>query len=401
MLEQRIRKSSMITITLILSIFLSYQASANDPFQLLAPQIETDSSSSLLKEPEPLLTELLLTEPLLTEEAEQRVQTRPKRASSKTEDMRQHIVPVVYTQAELLVPLLNQQQHLFSAQASIQVDKRMNILIIWEEKQRISAIKELITYLDAPIKQVEIEARIVILDKGESEDIGVRWGVTHPRMKTSGSIEGNYAGQTEQIDGKAINERLNINLANIAASAGSVAFQFGSINSGFLLDLELAALQAESKAKVISSPRLLTLDREPAYIEQGTEIPYLEASSSGATSVAFKKAVLSLSITPYIVSDEQVILEVSVTQDRPGEVVRSGEGESVAINTQRVSSKILATHRQTLVIGGIHQQTELVKKDKVPFFGDIPLIGRLFQRTGTSSSETELMVFITPQIIPN
>ena len=186
-------------------------------------------------------------------------------------------------------------------------------------------------------------------------------------------------------------------LVNPAAS--SIAFQVAKLGSNFLLDLELSALQAESKAEIISSPRLITTNKKPAYIEQGTEIPYLEASSSGATSVSFKKAVLSLMVTPQITPDNRLVLDLIVTQDRPGQIVKTGTGEAVAIDTQRIGTQVLVNNGETVVLGGIYQRSLSNTVEKVPLLGDLPLLGALFRRSSENIGKKELLIFVTPKVV--
>jgi len=171
------------------------------------------------------------------------------------------------------------------------------------------------------------------------------------------------------------------------------------LGSDMLLDLELSALQRESKAEIISSPRLITTNKKPAYIEQGTEIPYLESSSSGATTVAFKKAVLSLKVTPQITPDNRLVLDLSVTQDRPGDIVKTGTGEAVAINTQRIGTQVLVNNGETVVLGGIFQHSVNNTVDKVPLLGDLPLLGALFRRSYEQVGKSELLIFVTPKVV--
>lgn len=190
-----------------------------------------------------------------------------------------------------------------------------------------------------------------------------------------------------------------MNLAAAALNSSSIAFQVAKLGGGTLLDLELSALQRESKAEVISSPRLITTNKQAAYIEQGTEIPYLEAASSGATSVSFKKAVLSLKVTPQITPDNRLILDLDVTQDRPGEVLQTGTGEAVSINTQRIGTQVLVENGQTIVLGGIYQHSVTDTVDKVPLLGDLPLLGSLFRRSYQQLGKSELLIFVTPKVV--
>jgi type IV pilus assembly protein PilQ len=233
------------------------------------------------------------------------------------------------------------------------------------------------------------------------DELGVRWGFSSTNGSTTagGSIESNL-DQVGLLQGDStVDDFLNVNLAASASNASSIAFQVAKLGSDLLLDLELSALQRESKAEVISSPRLITTNKKPAYIEQGTEIPYLESSSSGATSIAFKKAVLSLKVTPQITPDNRLVLDLSVTQDRPGEVVKTGTGEAVSINTQRIGTQVLVDNGETVVLGGIFQHNVTDTVDKVPLLGDLPLLGGLFRRSYQSMGKSELLIFVTPKVV--
>ncbi|PMI73209.1 fimbrial protein, partial [Vibrio splendidus] len=276
---------------------------------------------------------------------------------------------------------------MLSDRGSITIDERTNSLLIRELAENIAVIRGIIESLDIPVKQVQIEARIVTVTEGNLDELGVRWGVssTNGSFKVGGSIEGNYPSQITPYDdnggNSAIDDFLNVNLGATSPNASSIAFQVAKLGSDTLLDLELSALQQESKAEIISSPRLITTNKKPAYIEQGTEIPYLESSSSGATSVAFKKAVLSLKVTPQITPDNRLVLDLSVTQDRPGQVVKTGTGEAVAIDTQRIGTQVLVNNGETVVLGGIFQHSVSSTVDKVPLLGDLPVLGALFRRS--------------------
>lgn len=233
----------------------------------------------------------------------------------------------------------------------------------------------------------------------------MRWGVSsnNGSFTVGGSIEGNHPSQITPYDdnggNSAIDDYLNVNLGATSPNASSIAFQVAKLGSDTLLDLELSALQQESKAEIISSPRLITTNKKPAYIEQGTEIPYLESSSSGATSVAFKKAVLSLKVTPQITPDNRLVLDLSVTQDRPGQVVKTGTGEAVAIDTQRIGTQVLVNNGETVVLGGIFQHSVSSTVDKVPLLGDLPVLGALFRRSYENVGKSELLIFVTPKVV--
>ena len=296
---------------------------------------------------------------------------------------------------------------MLSDRGSITIDERTNSLLIRELADNISVIREIIESLDIPVKQVQIEARIVTVTEGNLDELGVRWGVssTNGSFKVGGSIESNYptiqpynSGDSGD-DSSALDNYLNVNLGAASPNASSIAFQVAKLGSDTLLDLELSALQQESKAEIISSPRLITTNKKPAYIEQGTEIPYLESSSSGATSVAFKKAVLSLKVTPQITPDNRLVLDLSVTQDRPGQVVKTGTGEAVAIDTQRIGTQVLVNNGETVVLGGIFQHSVSNTVDKVPVLGDLPLLGALFRRSYENVGKSELLIFVTPKVV--
>ncbi|GAL15068.1 type IV pilus biogenesis protein PilQ [Vibrio astriarenae] len=291
---------------------------------------------------------------------------------------------------------------MLSERGSISIDDRTNSLLLRELPDNIEVIREIVSSLDIPVKQVQIEARLVSINEGDMDELGVRWGFTSTNGNNTvgGSIESNLfqKGLLDE-DTLPIEDFLNVNLAATSANASSIAFQVAKLGSDTLLDLELSALQRESKAEIISSPRLITTNKKPAYIEQGTEIPYLESSSSGATTVAFKKAVLSLKVTPQITPDNRLVLDLSVTQDRPGEVVKTGTGEAVAINTQRIGTQVLVNNGETVVLGGIFQHSVTNSTDKVPLLGDLPLFGTLFKRTYEQVGKSELLIFVTPKVV--
>lgn len=294
---------------------------------------------------------------------------------------------------------------MLSDRGSITIDERTNSMLIRELEENIAVIRGIIESLDIPVKQVQIEARIVTVTEGNLDELGVRWGVSsnNGSFTVGGSIEGNHPSQITPYDdnggNSAIDDYLNVNLGATSPNASSIAFQVAKLGSDTLLDLELSALQQESKAEIISSPRLITTNKKPAYIEQGTEIPYLESSSSGATSVAFKKAVLSLKVTPQITPDNRLVLDLSVTQDRPGQVVKTGTGEAVAIHTQRIGTQVLVNNGETVVLGGIFQHSVSSTVDKVPLLGDLPVLGALFRRSYENVGKSELLIFVTPKVV--
>lgn len=329
-------------------------------------------------------------------------------------ELSSEIIKVNFAKASDIAEMINGEGNIsmLSERGSMTIDERTNSLLIRELPENIEVIREIIESLDIPVKQVQIEARIVTINEGNMDELGVRWGFTsiNGNNTVGGSIENNlatiglYNGGGEgddggDGDGVGIDDFLNVNLAATSPNATSIAFQVAKLGSDTLLDLELSALQQESKAEIISSPRLITTNKKPAYIEQGTEIPYLESSSSGATTVTFKKAVLSLKVTPQITPDNRLVLDLSVTQDRPGQVVKTGTGEAVAIDTQRIGTQVLVNNGETVVLGGIFQHSITNSVDKVPLLGDLPLLGALFRRSYENVGKSELLIFVTPKVV--
>ena len=299
--------------------------------------------------------------------------------------------------ADVSAMLSSGNTSLLSARGAVSVDSRTNTLLIKDTTAVIDTVKNMVEILDIPVRQVVIEARMVTVDDSVGEELGIRWGQTAARdnVSTSGPIEGieNFG-----TDGGSIDDRLNVNLP-VAGAAGSIAFKIAKLANGDILDLELSALEKENKAEIIASPRITTANQQTAYIEQGTEIPYVESASSGATSVAFKKAVLSLTVTPQITPDNKVILDLVITQDSVGDTVAAGTGSAVAIDTQKIGTQVLVDNGETLVLGGIYQQRTSRDVTKVPLLGDIPYLGVLFRSTNNKSSKSELLIFVTPRIV--
>ncbi|WP_409422051.1 type IV pilus secretin PilQ family protein [Pseudaeromonas sp. ZJS20] len=305
-------------------------------------------------------------------------------------------IQINYAKATDVAKLLSgEDTRLLSSRGAVSVDERTNMLLIKDTADVIDHVKKMIAVLDIPVKQVVIEARMVTIDDGVEQDLGVRWGVTKSGSDggTSGTIEGNDDGTSASVD-----DRLNVNLP-VSNAAGSIAFQVAKLADGLLLDLELSALEEENKAEIIASPRVTTANQKEAVIEQGTEFPSNVSTSSGATSIEWKKAVLSLKVTPQITPDNKVILDLTVTQDTLGDVVQTGTGTGTAVNTQQISTQVLVDNGETLVLGGIYQQT--IKKDvtKVPVLGDIPGVGFLFRNTSETNKKRELLIFVTPKIV--
>ncbi|MCZ6773856.1 MAG: type IV pilus secretin PilQ, partial [Proteobacteria bacterium] len=301
--------------------------------------------------------------------------------------------------------------NLLSDRGNVTVDERTNTLLVQDTSDKLTEIRKIVETLDVPVRQVLIESRIVIANEDFSKDLGVKFGYSHngnlkniainPLNSKSGFLstlgggiggDVSYAGGTTSfnIDGS---ENYIVDLA-VAGAVGNFKYAVGKVGS-YLLQLELTALQAEGRGEVISAPRVITANQREAVIESGTEIPFLEASSSGATSISFKKAVLSLRVTPQITPDDRIIMDLAVNQDSVGQVF-SG---IPSIDTNELRTQVLVDNGETVVLGGIYESTNRKDKTSVPFFGDLPYLGKLFQRTEVEATKQELLIFVTPKII--
>ena len=316
-------------------------------------------------------------------------------------------VQINYAKASEFAELIkNEDTSILSPRGSVSVDERTNTLLIRDTAKSIEDIKRMVNILDIPIRQVVIEARMVTVKDNLNEELGIRWGVTNAdgEFATSGSLEGvGQANGTRAVDASDVGvgvvpqlgDGLNVNLP-VASPAGALAFQVARLADGTILDLELSAMEKENKGEIIASPRITTSNQKEAYIEQGVEIPYQEAASSGATATQFKKAVLSLTVTPHITPDDKIILDLIVTQDTVSDVQ---SGTAPAIDTQRIGTQVLVNNGETIVLGGIYQQAIISTVSKVPVLGDIPYFGWLFRNTSQFNEKKELLIFVTPRIV--
>ena len=303
-----------------------------------------------------------------------------------------------YAKAEEFADLLKTDTNsIISARGSVSVDKRTNTLLIKDTVKSIASVRRMVETLDIAVRQVIIEARMVTVRDNVKEDLGVRWGFSDQQGTDgiSGTLEGANTISNGTIP--SISDRLNVNLP-ITGAAGSIGMHVAKLANGTLLDLELTALEEENRGEIIASPRITTANQKKARIEQGTEIPYVESASSGATTVSFKKAVLSLEVTPHITPDNKVILDLIITQDTRGDTVQTGTGPAVAIDTQEIQTQVLVENGQTVVLGGIFQQQIINSVKKVPLLGDIPYLGVLFRSTSEFNEKKELLIFVTPKI---
>ncbi|WP_036300862.1 type IV pilus secretin PilQ [Methylotenera sp. L2L1] len=313
------------------------------------------------------------------------------------------------------------RNRILSERGSVNHDARTNTLFVQDTARKLEEIQAIINRVDVPVKQVMIESRLVIADDKYSKALGARLGVTQtgrPGSNTNATLSGsignrptattattltqgthNGSVQTALTDGSVLTSSdglpdLMSNLA-VANAAGSIAYSIYNVAAGLLLNLELTAMESDQRGKIVSSPRVITANQHKAKIAAGTEIPYLQASSSGATNVAFKPAVLSLEVTPQITPDEKIIMELDIKKDKVGEIFNGVP----SIDTQNINTQVLVGNGETAVLGGIFEQIERNDVDKVPFFGDLPLFGNLFKRTTRQNDKTELLIFITPRIV--
>ena len=329
------------------------------------------------------------------------------------------LISVSYATAEDLQALIDSARAnsqggddagLLSDRGSIAIDERTNTLMVTDTPARVEAIQKLVRDLDHPVRQVQIESRIVIASSEFAHAIGVRFGVTALHNKRNIlAIAGDGEGadlvnpwtnprDDNLIDIPGIPERYNVNLPANIADAGSIGLSF--LTGNVLLDLELTALEAEGEGEIISTPRVVTANQSEAFIQQGVEIPYEQAASSGATAVQFKEAVLELRATPLITPDNRVQLELEVKQDSVGEIYQTGRGGSVpSIDTRELSTSVLVNNGETVVLGGIFQDERARKEDRVPYLSSIPVLGELFKRRSNETKKRELLIFVTPTIV--
>ena len=322
-----------------------------------------------------------------------------KQQVAELQPLRSQTIAVNYAKAEELSTILRSSEGgILSERGTVSVDERTNTILVRDTQESIDEARKLIESLDIPVKQVLIESRMVTVRDNVQDELGVRWGFSDRQDDNgiSGSLEGADVITTGTVP--VLGDRLNVNLP-VTSAAGRIGFQVANLVDGTILDLELSALEAENKGEVIASPRITVANQQEAYIEQGTEIPYVQASSSGATNVTFKKAVLSLKVTPHITPDNRIILDLVVTQDTRGDTVSTSTGPAVAIDTQEIKTQVLVENGETVVLGGIFQQTQTNDVNKVPLFGDLPVVGGLFRNSSKVYQKRELLIFVTPKIV--
>jgi len=345
---------------------------------------------------------VLLVAPAEEIAAREKLELETNKQIAELAPVRLDIIQVNYAKADEIVSLIQADAELISSRGFVSSDKRTNTITVRETADKLEEIRRLVSTWDVPVRQVSIEARIVRAQTNVAEDLGVRWGgaaydVSGNDVVTVGGSLGTLSEARDAASGGSntisFPGALGVDLGVSGEGASSFAIGWGS--DDFLVDLELSALESDGRAEVVSQPRVVTADRQSASIKSGEEIPYQEASSSGATSVSFKEAVLSLEVTPQITPDDKIIMDLIVNQDSRGEVTAG----IPSINTNEVTTQVLVANGETVVLGGIFQSEVATQTTKTPFLGDIPYLGRLFKRTEHVDERSELLIFITPKII--
>ena len=294
---------------------------------------------------------------------------------------------------------------LISERGSVVVDERTNSIVVTDTGAKLAEIRDLIEKVDIPIRQVMIEARIVIASSNIDEQLGIRWGGGY--LNVEGDKFTSIAGDTtsvtslnNQLIGGGQIEMPSAPFVDLGVAEATSGFAVGFTSTDLFLTAELSALEASGEGEVVSQPKIITGDKQQASIKSGTEIPYQEGAASGATTTAFKEAVLKLDVTPNITPDDRVLLDLVVNQDSVGDLVPSGNGGLIpTIDTTELTTQVLVGNGETVVLGGVFKNEELVKVEKVPLLGDIPYLGSLFKSTANSQQKTETLIFITPRIL--
>jgi type IV pilus assembly protein PilQ len=291
---------------------------------------------------------------------------------------------------------------MMSERGKATIDERTNTLLVQDTAEKLADIRKLVAMLDIPVRQVLIESRIVIANNDFSRDLGVKFGLAGNSSKGrdfvlgGGTLPGNTNfGSTPgfEVPGGSGNSGLLVDLP-VSNPSGALGIALGKVGSS-LLQLELSAMQLEDRGEIVSSPRVITSNQQEAVIQQGVEIPYQEASSSGSTSVSFKSAVLQLKVTPQITPDDRIIMDLKVNKDSVGQVFK----DVPSINTRNVSTRVLVDNGETLVLGGIYERERGNQSERVPFFGSLPGVGWLFKTDSKTDKKQELLIFVTPKII--
>jgi len=336
--------------------------------------------------------------------AREKLELESQKQIQELEPLYSEYIQINYAKASDITALLKSgDTTLMSDRGMATVDERTNTLLVQDTAPKLAEIRKLIAQLDIPVRQVLIESRIVLANNDFARELGVQFGVAKQTTYDTnhqlviGGTQGNgftVTGPQTGFDPGDGTEGLLVDLPAVGA-VSSIGLAIGKLGS-HLLQLELSALESEGKGEVISSPRVLTSNQKAAFIETGTEIPYQEASSSGATATSFKKAVLRLEVTPQITPDDRIIMDLLINKDSVGKITVNNVP---TIDTNEVSSQVLVDNGETLVLGGIYEETNTHSITRAPFFGELPVVDWLFKRTVKQHDKQELLIFVTPKIV--
>lgn len=293
---------------------------------------------------------------------------------------------------------------ILSPRGQVIVDERTNSLLVTETPQKIEEVRRLIRLIDIPVRQVLIESRIVVANSDFSQELGIKWGgavksnsdLSEASSLGTGSLQSNVIARESGV--LQFPDALVVDLG--VQKAGATSFAIDYINDRFDLTAELSALESNGQGEVVSQPKVITGDKQQATIKSGQQVPYLESSSSGRTTVKFKDAVLKLDVTPNITPDDRIIMDLVINQDEVGGFINGEFNSQIPIiDTTELVTQVLVDNGETIVLGGVFQLQDLTSVTKTPYLGDIPYLGRLFRRTTQSKEKTETLIFITPRIL--
>jgi len=346
---------------------------------------------------------VLLVAPAVEIAAQERLELERLKARADLSPLTRVFIRLHYADAPALAQLLGGDggSAPLSDRGRVMVDVRTNSLIVTDTAANLAELREMVRELDVPVRQVQIEARIVNANANFTEELGIRFGggAFTANGRSDVTVAGNMralARIRDTLDGDndgAQGDDLLVDLGVDGDGASSLALGFAG--TGYRLDMELSALAADGRAEIVARPKVITAEKRPAIIESGVEIPYQQATKSGATSIAFKDAVLQLEVTPQVTPDERIVIDLTVKQDTVGRIYHGVP----SVNTTRITTQVLVQDGQTVVLGGIFQTDRHHATVRTPLFGDLPVVGRLFRRTLERDDKQELFVFITPSIV--
>ncbi len=357
-----------------------------------------------------LVGNVLMVAPAAELQAREQLELESRQQMSELAPLRTEFIEVKYASAQEIFNLFQNSgseegggEGVISPRGSVIVDERTNSIIITETTERINEFREVLDRLDVPVRQVLIEARIVTATSSFGESLGVRWGALGVGVYDDGETIGHFGGSLttlQEIKDSIGEDELTFSpednlIVDLPATGNASSFAFGLIGEDYLLDMELSALETEGRGEVIARPKVITSDKQEASIASGDQIPYQEASSSGATATQFVDAVLGLNVTPRITPDDRIIMDLEVNQDSIGAVFNGVP----SIRTNSIQTQVLVNNGETIVLGGVFQTVVSEGISKTPILGDLPWVGNLFKQTTRSDDKQELLIFITPRLI--